>query len=91
VLTELDPAAVSCALRNAARNGIDRVDDRVGSLFAPVRGERIDNIIATERLSSAAIKARSSVLNSEEFKFRNAQAGGYDTQDAGRIVCESFC
>ncbi len=47
VLTDIDPAAVSCALRNAARNGLDRVDGRVGSLFAPVRGERFDIIITT--------------------------------------------
>ncbi len=47
VLTDIDPAAVTCALRNAARNGITRVDGRVGSLFAPVRGERFDIIITT--------------------------------------------
>jgi methylase of polypeptide subunit release factors len=47
VLTDIDPAAVSCALQNAVRNGIDCVDGRVGSLFAPVRGERFDIIITT--------------------------------------------
>lgn len=47
VLTDIDPAAVSCALQNAARNGIDCVDGRVGSLFAPVRGERFDIIITS--------------------------------------------
>ncbi len=47
VLTDIDPAAVACALRNAARNGIDHVDGRIGSLFAPVRGERFDIIITT--------------------------------------------
>jgi len=47
VLTDIDPAAVDCALQNAARNGISRVDGRVGSLFAPVRGERFDIIITT--------------------------------------------
>jgi release factor glutamine methyltransferase len=47
VLTDIDPAAVACALENAARNGINRVDGRVGSLFAPVRGERFDVIITT--------------------------------------------
>jgi release factor glutamine methyltransferase len=47
VLTDVNPAAVSCALQNAARNGITRVDGRVGSFFAPVRGERFDIIITT--------------------------------------------
>jgi release factor glutamine methyltransferase len=47
VLTDIDPAAVACALQNAARNGISRVDGRVGSLFGPVRGERFDIIITT--------------------------------------------
>jgi release factor glutamine methyltransferase len=47
VLTDIDPAAVACALRNAARNGINCVDGRVGSMFAPVRGECFDIIITT--------------------------------------------
>jgi len=47
VLTDIEPAAVDCALRNAERNGIRRVDGRVGSFFAPVRGERFDIIITT--------------------------------------------
>jgi methylase of polypeptide subunit release factors len=47
VLTDIVPAAVDCALRNAKRNGITRVDGRIGSLFAPVRGERFDIIITT--------------------------------------------
>jgi release factor glutamine methyltransferase len=47
VLTDIDPAAVDCALQNAARNRISCVDGRVGSLFAPVRGERFDIIITT--------------------------------------------
>ena len=38
---------MECALRNAERNGIRQVDGRVGSLFAPVRGERFDIIITT--------------------------------------------
>jgi release factor glutamine methyltransferase len=47
VLTDIEPAAVDCALQNARRNGIRRADGRVGSLFAPVRGERFDIIITT--------------------------------------------
>jgi release factor glutamine methyltransferase len=47
VLTDINPAAVACALQNAARNGLSRVNGRVGSLFAPVRGERFDVIITT--------------------------------------------
>ena len=47
VLTDIEPAAVECALKNAARNGIGGIDGRVGSLFAPVRGKRFDIIITT--------------------------------------------
>jgi methylase of polypeptide subunit release factors len=47
VFTDIDPAAVSCALQNASRNGVGQVDGRVGSLFGPVRGERFDIIITT--------------------------------------------
>jgi methylase of polypeptide subunit release factors len=45
VLTDTDPAAVDCALANAARNGLPGVEGRVGSLFEPVRGEEFDAII----------------------------------------------
>ena len=47
VLTDIDPTAVSCALQNAAQNGISCVDGRVGSLFAPVKKERFDIIVTT--------------------------------------------
>jgi release factor glutamine methyltransferase len=47
VLTDIDPAAVSCALQNAVKNGIRGVDGRIGSLFAPVKRERFDIIITT--------------------------------------------
>ena len=42
VFTDVEPAAVACALDNAARNGLDDVSGRVGSMFAPVRGDRFD-------------------------------------------------
>jgi release factor glutamine methyltransferase len=45
--TDIDPAAVNCALQNAARNGVRPVDGRVGSLFKPVRGERFNIIVTT--------------------------------------------
>ncbi|MCC6741673.1 MAG: class I SAM-dependent methyltransferase [Planctomycetia bacterium] len=47
LMTDTDPAAVSCALRNARRNGLAGVDGRVGSLFAPARGERFDLIMTS--------------------------------------------
>jgi release factor glutamine methyltransferase len=47
VFTDIDPAAVACALRNAERNGVRQAEGRVGSLFAPVRGELFDIIITT--------------------------------------------
>ena len=39
--TDVDPAAVACAARNAARAGL-RIETRVGDWFEPVRGEGFD-------------------------------------------------
>jgi release factor glutamine methyltransferase len=47
VLTDIDPAAVQCALENAARNRLTGVEGRVGRFFQPVRGERFDVVITS--------------------------------------------
>jgi len=47
VLTDVNPAAVACALENAAWNGLTRVEGRIGPLFGPLRGERFHVIITT--------------------------------------------
>lgn len=48
VATDVDPDAVRATLANAARHGLARVvQGRTGPLFAPVRGERFDVIVAT--------------------------------------------
>lgn len=47
LVTDTDPAAVACALRNARRNRLRGVEGRVGSLFAPARGERFDLIMTS--------------------------------------------
>src|SRR5439155_23382119 len=45
--TELSPDAAAIARRNAERNHVtDRVDVRVGDLFAPVAGESFDLIVS---------------------------------------------
>ncbi len=47
VATEVSPEAAALARRNAERNAVlDRVDVRVGDLFAPVAGERFDLVVA---------------------------------------------
>jgi release factor glutamine methyltransferase len=47
VATEVSPDAAAIARRNAERNGVaDRVEIRVGDLFAPVAGEQFDLIAA---------------------------------------------
>jgi release factor glutamine methyltransferase len=46
VAVDINPAAVRCALINAALNGVEhRVQVRQGDLFAPVAGERFDLIL----------------------------------------------
>jgi methylase of polypeptide subunit release factors len=47
VLTDVDPAAVRCALENAARNGLGGIEGRVGTFFQPVRGEVFDVIVTS--------------------------------------------
>lgn len=47
IATELSPEAAAIARKNAERNSLaDRVDIRVGDLFAPAFGERFDLIVA---------------------------------------------
>ncbi|HZU98557.1 MAG TPA: 50S ribosomal protein L11 methyltransferase [Planctomycetota bacterium] len=48
VATDIDPAAITCTLENARRNGFaERFTGRVGSLFEPVARERFDVIVTT--------------------------------------------
>jgi release factor glutamine methyltransferase len=58
VATELSAAAAAVARRNAERNGVaDRVDVRVGDLFAPVTGEVFDLIVANPPYIATAVIA----------------------------------
>jgi release factor glutamine methyltransferase len=65
VATEVSAEAAAVARRNAERNGVaDRVEIRVGDLFAPVAGERFDLIaanppyIATSVIATLAAEVR---------------------------------
>jgi release factor glutamine methyltransferase len=58
VATELSPPAAALARRNAERNAVaDRVDVREGDLFAPVRGERFDVLVANPPYIASAVIA----------------------------------
>jgi SAM-dependent methyltransferase len=46
VAVDVNPRAVAFARFNAALNGCDNVDVRVGDLFEPVAGERFDTIVS---------------------------------------------
>jgi len=46
VAVDVNPRAVALARANAALNGIEHLEPRLGDLYAPVRGERFDVIIA---------------------------------------------
>ena len=55
VAVDVNPAAVRCALINAALNGVEqRVEVRHGDLFAPVAGERFDLILFNPPFLSGA-------------------------------------
>jgi len=58
IATELSREAAAIAVRNAERNGMaDRVEVRVGDLFAPVAGERFDVITANPPYIATAVLA----------------------------------
>lgn len=58
VATELSPEAAAIARRNAERNGVaDRVEVRVGDLFAPVAGEQFDLIASNPPYIATAVIA----------------------------------
>jgi release factor glutamine methyltransferase len=58
VATEVSPEAAAIARRNAERNAVaDRVEIRVGDLFAPVAGERFDLIAANPPYIATAVIA----------------------------------
>jgi release factor glutamine methyltransferase len=56
VATEVSAAAAEVARRNAERNGVaDRVEIRIGDLFAPVAGERFDLIASNPPYIASAV------------------------------------
>jgi release factor glutamine methyltransferase len=58
VATEISPEAAAVARRNAERHGVaDRVDVRVGDLYAPVAGERFDLIASNPPYIATAVIA----------------------------------
>lgn len=46
VATDISPRALQLASLNAALNGIDTIDFRLGNLFEPVAGERFDRVVS---------------------------------------------
>jgi len=67
IATDVSPAAAAIARRNAERNKLaDRVEVRVGDLFAPVAGERFDVITANPPyIASAVIPTLSAEVRGE--------------------------
>ncbi len=56
VATDVSPEAVAIAKKNAERNGVaDRVDVRLGDLFAPVAGERFDLVVSNPPYIASAV------------------------------------
>jgi putative molybdopterin biosynthesis protein len=56
--------------------------------FIPLATERFDLIIPSGNYATGAVKALREVLNSEDYKERIAQMGGYETRDTGKVVYE---
>ena len=68
--------------------GIMTVARMLGLDFIPLAKERFDLAIPTEYFSADPVKALRKTLNSEDFKNRIAEMGGYETRDTGRVVYE---
>jgi len=77
IATELSPGAAAIARKNAERNGFaDRVEVRIGDLFAPVAGERFDLIVSNPPyIPTAVIATLSAEVHREP---RLALDGGAD-------------
>ncbi|HEY5938303.1 MAG TPA: peptide chain release factor N(5)-glutamine methyltransferase [Kofleriaceae bacterium] len=77
IATDVSPEAAAIARRNAERNGMaDRVEIRVGDLFAPLAGERFDLIVSNPPyIASATIASLSPEVRREP---RLALDGGAD-------------
>ena len=86
IATEVSPAAAAVAHRNVERNAVaDRVEIRIGDLFAPVAGERFDLIVANPPyVASAVIATLSAEVRREP---RIALDGGTD----GLAFYERIC
>jgi excisionase family DNA binding protein len=57
-------------------------------ILAASRMLDLDFVIPSENYNMGAVKALRQVLNSDEYKERIAQMGGYETRDTGKIVYE---
>jgi release factor glutamine methyltransferase len=86
VATEVSPEAAAIARRNAERNGMaERVEIRVGDLFAPVAGERFDLIVSNPPyIASATIATLAPEVRREP---RLALDGGPD----GLLFYDRIC
>jgi len=86
VATDVSIEAVAIAKKNAERNGVgDRVDVRVGDLFAPVVGEQFDIIVSNPPyIASAVIPTLSAEVRREPAL---ALDGGADGLAFYRRIC----
>ncbi|MDB4964026.1 MAG: protein-(glutamine-N5) methyltransferase, release factor-specific [Myxococcales bacterium] len=86
IATELSPAAAAIATKNAERNALtDRVEIRVGDLFAPVAGEQFDLIVSNPPYIATAVIA---TLSAEVLREpRLALDGGPD----GLVFYDRIC
>ena len=78
IATELSPGAAAIARKNAERNGFaDRVEVRIGDLFAPVAGEHFDLIVANPPyIPTAVIATLSAEVHREPRLALDGGAGG---------------
>lgn len=83
VATDVSPEAVAIAKQNAERNGVaDRVDVRLGDLWAPVGNERFDLVVSNPPyIASAIIPTLSAEVRREPRLALDGGASGLEFYD----------
>jgi putative molybdopterin biosynthesis protein len=70
--------------------GTEKIARQVENIdFVPMKRERYDLVVKTERVDTPEIKTMFEILRSTKFQNEFKSIGGYDMSDIGKIVCET--
>ncbi len=70
--------------------GTEKIARQVENIdFVPMKRERYDLVVKTERINTPEIKTMFEILHSSKFQNEFKNIGGYDTSDMGKIIYET--